>query len=631
MCGITGFVDFSGGSTREHLSAMTGSLIHRGPDDEGCEYFQTTAATIGLGFRRLAILDLSPAGHQPMYFENNRCWIVFNGEIYNFRELRDELEGLGHKFISNSDTEVILHAYQQWGAACVNRFLGMFAFCIFDTVRNCFFMARDRAGVKPLFYYWNDGLLLFASELKAFHHHPAFKKVMDVDALSLYFQFGYIPAPYSVFENGFKLLPGHTLEFSLDDCSLRVSSYWDAVSAYNAEKLNIGFEDAIEQTERLFTDAFNYRMISDVPVGVFLSGGYDSSCVAALLQRSSTNKIKTFTIGFEEEAFNEAAHAAKVAEHLGTDHHEYTCTYREAMDIVPDLATIYDEPFGDSSAIPTTLVSRFARKHVTVALSADAGDELFAGYPRHRKNIGYLRKLHYLPDFISRIASAVVPAGAGPLVKADRMDKLREVLRSNDPVSRFKIVNQVYTAKESRKLLRGIRRSLPTVFDEGSKLNMSNDNLSRLLLTEYKSYLVDDILQKVDRATMSASLEGREPFLDHRILEWVARLPSGFKMNERDQKVLLKAIVHRHIPEAIMKRPKMGFGIPLVEWMRNDLRHVLEDVMSDQSIRSIDVLDAHEVMAMRDAYLEGRLENFERLWLVFSFILWHRRWMTANG
>ncbi len=630
MCGISGFVDFSGSSTREHLSAMSDSLIHRGPDDKGCEFFTISNATIGLGFRRLAILDLSPAGHQPMSLETNKTWIVFNGEIYNFKELRQELKSLGHHFTSHSDTEVILHAYQQWGKKCVDRFLGMFAFCIYDKEHQTLFLARDRAGVKPLFYYWKDGLFLFASELKAFHQHPQFTKSLDVDALSLYFQFGYIPAPYSIFQNCFKLLPGHTLEFNIIDSIIRVDTYWDAVDAYNAGKIDIGIEDAITETESLFTSAFNYRMIADVPVGVFLSGGYDSSCVAALLQKNSASKVKTFTIGFEEAAFNEADHARKVANYLGTDHYEYICTYREAMDIVPLLPESYDEPFGDSSAIPTTLVSQFARKHVTVALSADAGDELFAGYPRHRKNTDYLRKLSLIPSIASKLASSMLPNRSKSLVHANRLDKLREVLKVSDPVSRFKIINQVYTYRETCSLLKGVIKSLKTVFEEGDKLSSINDDLSCILLTEYKSYLVDDILQKVDRATMSASLEGREPFLDHRILEWVAKLPSSFKMNANEQKVLLKAIVHRHIPESIMKRPKMGFGIPVVSWMRNDLRPMFDDVLSDRSIRSIEVLDYSQVAAMRDAYLQGRLENFERLWFVFSFVLWYRRWMVAN-
>lgn len=626
MCGITGFVDFTKRSTQDDLLAMTRSLVHRGPDDEGIEKFETESASVGLGFRRLAILDLSPGGHQPMALREAGLWIIFNGEVYNFQELRAELIRLGHVFSSRSDTEVVLHAYQQWGREAVKRFRGMFAICIYDTEQRKLFFARDRAGIKPLYYYYHDGLFLFASELKAFHEHPAFHPEMDPDALALYFQLGYVPSPYAIFKHSHKLPPGHTLELSLDTGKESLDSYWEASTAFRQPKLEIPFEEAVVRTEEVLRESFDYRMIADVPVGVFLSGGYDSSCVAALL-RASGQPLKTFTIGFEEQAYNEADHARLVANHLGTDHHEYRCTYREAMDIVPSWSDIYDEPFGDSSGIPTTLVSRFARQQVTVALSADAGDELFAGYPRHRKNVSYQQKLHYLPGFISRSVSRWIPSRSSSLEKADRLGKLKAVLSSNDPVARFASVNQVFTPEETRQLLKTQAGKGSTVLNDGVIHSLQLDTLSSILLAEYKTYLVDDILQKVDRATMSASLEGREPFLDHHIQEWVARLPNEYKMNASEQKVLLKAIVHRHIPKEIMARPKMGFGIPLVRWMKEDLRPLFDDVMSDESIQSTGCLDLTSVIAIRDAYLQGRLENFERLWFVFSFILWHRRWM----
>lgn len=630
MCGITGFADFNKRSEMEHLVSMTESLYHRGPDDKGCEYIQNASATVGLGFRRLAIIDLSSAGHQPMRNPADGSWIVFNGEIYNFQEIRSELEKLGHSFHSNSDTEVILKSYQQWGTECLARFIGMFALCIFDSAGNKLFLARDRAGVKPLYYHWNGGLFLFASELKALHSHPSFTKEIDIDALSLYFQLGYIPAPYSIFRNTFKLKPGNYLEIDLANGALSTKTYWDAVDAFNLPKADISFDEAVLKTEELMVSAFNYRMVSDVPVGVFLSGGYDSSCVTALLQKNSATRIRTFTIGFEESDFNEAVHARKVAEFLGTDHHEYYCTFREAMAIVPRLADIYDEPFGDSSAIPTTLVSQIARRDVTVALSADAGDELFAGYPRHVKNVNYLKRLQNFPELLGRIAASVIPSDTRSLVSASRTDKLKKVLTASDPVSKFKVINQVYTYNETRSLLRGVKSDLPTCFEEGGRISDRNDDLSKILLTEYKTYLVDDILQKVDRATMSASLEGREPFLDHRLLEWTATLPSAFKLKDGRQKILLKEIVHRHIPKELMERPKMGFGIPLVKWMRGDLRGLFEDVMSDESIEATGVLNTARIKEIRDTYLTGYLENFERLWLIFAFILWHRRWMSQR-
>lgn len=629
MCGITGFIDFNRLSTPEHLRAMADSLEHRGPDDKGVEFFDISGASVGLGFRRLSIIDLTVAGHQPMHNPANATWIVFNGEVYNFKSIRTELEKSGHRFVSNTDTEVILKSYQQWGIEGVQRFVGMFAITLFDPTAGKVFFVRDRAGVKPFYCYFHEGLFLFASELKAFHHHPRFQKQLDNDALALYFQFGYIPAPYAIFKNTFKIRPGYYAELDLATREFHQVKYWDAVDAYNAPKRSISYEDALQQTEELLNTVCNDRMVADVPVGVFLSGGYDSSCVTALLQQQSSSRIKTFTIGFEETAYNEAPHAAEVAKYLRTDHHEYICTFREAMDIIPQLPDIFDEPFGDSSAIPTTLVSRFARKHVTVALSADAGDELFAGYPRHRKNVNYQKKLSLVPDWLGKLAANLVPDKATTFAEANRRDKLKKILSTTDTVTRFKITNQVYTENEVRSILQKEFNSLSTVFDDGAKIGPANDVLSKILATEYKTYLVDDILQKVDRATMSASLEGREPLLDHRLLEWVATLPSEFKINGSTQKRILKDIVHRHVPESLMNRPKMGFGIPLVRWMKQDLRDLFDDVMSDESIRDTEVLNVEQVRTLRDAYLAGTLENFERLWFVFSFILWHRKWMST--
>jgi asparagine synthase (glutamine-hydrolysing) len=381
MCGITGFIDFSKQSSRETLVAMRETLIHRGPDDQGEAILDTPAARVGLGFRRLSIIDLSPLGHQPMTNDANGDVVMLNGEIYNYKEIRKELEALGHSFKSNSDTEVVLKAYMQWGKKSVDRFIGMFAIALYSKNANRIIFFRDRAGVKPFYWYWQDGLFLFASELKAFHAHPLFKKEIDINALSLFLQHGYISAPWCIFKNAHKLMPGHTLTVNLENQEMNIEKYWDITDQYNQPKLDIPFSEAVDTTEKVLSSSFQYRMVADVPVGVFLSGGYDSTCVTALLQNNATRKIKTYTIGFRETAYNEATYAKAVAEHLGTDHHEYYCTISDAIDIVPILSDYYDEPFGDSSAIPTLLVSRIARQHVTVALSADGGDEIFAGLP----------------------------------------------------------------------------------------------------------------------------------------------------------------------------------------------------------------------------------------------------------
>ncbi|HRI40323.1 MAG TPA: asparagine synthase (glutamine-hydrolyzing) [Bacteroidia bacterium] len=627
MCGITGFVDFSGRSGPESLKRMADALVHRGPDDEGLECLSDPAATVGLGFRRLAIIDLSPAGHQPMRDPADGSWIAFNGEVYNFREIRSELEAAGHTFHSHSDTEVILHALRAWGLAAVDRFIGMFAIAWYRPAVRKLTLLRDRAGVKPLFYYWNEQQFLFGSELKSFHQHPDFRKELDPEALGLFFRFGYIPAPYSIFRNTFKLPPAHWLELDLTSRSITLRQYWNLADAVLQPAPVMSDAEVEEETERLLVSAFQYRMIADVPVGVFLSGGYDSSCVAALLQRNTGSKIRTFTIGFEDERFNEAAHAKKVAGYLGTDHYEHFCTYREAMEIVPRLPEIYDEPFGDQSAVPTTLVSSIARKQVTVALSADGGDELFAGYPRHRKSMGYLNRLSGIPVALRKSASALLPIASGrDLSRADRREKLREFLRAGDAASQFRIINETYTATEAQELIGLPVKPLPTRFDAGAELARIPDPLQQVLTLEYQTYLVEDILQKVDRATMSVSLEGREPFLDHRIAEWVGRLPSRWKMDDTAQKILLKKIVHRHIPRELMERPKMGFGVPLVDWLKTDLRPFLEHALREGSFDH-GLLDPRQVGRLKSAYLAGRLENFERLWYVLMFQTWYDRWM----
>lgn len=377
MCGITGFIDFSKKQNKITLEKMVETLKHRGPNNNGAILYEDEYAYVGLGQTRLAIIDVSDDGNQPM--EYMHFSIVFNGEIYNFEEVKKELILLGHKFTSNSDTEVILHAFEEWKTKCVHKFIGMFAFVIYDKHNNIIHAFRDRAGVKPFFYYQKNGVFMFASELKAFHQHPYFVKEIDIDALSAYFDYGYVPSPYCIFEDTYKLDPGNFFELNIKKNELKVTEYWNSDSFYAMPKLTLDYTEAKSELKTLLKSAYNYRMVSDVPVGVFLSGGYDSTSVAAILQDTSPSKIKTFTIGFES-GNNEAPYAKENAAYMGTEHHEYYCTEKEAKGIIHDLPFYYDEPFGDSSAIPTTLVSQFAKKEVTVALSADGGDEVFCGY-----------------------------------------------------------------------------------------------------------------------------------------------------------------------------------------------------------------------------------------------------------
>jgi asparagine synthase (glutamine-hydrolysing) len=629
MCGFTGFIDFNKKTGADVLSAMAGELLHRGPDDSGADIFSLPAAEVGFGFRRLSIIDLSEAGHQPMITGNGAFAIIFNGEIYNYAEVKKELLSAGVKFKSDTDTEVILQSYIKWGKDCVQKFIGMFAFAIFDKEKQQVMIFRDRAGVKPLFYYEKDGLILFGSELKSFHKHPSFQKKINHSALALFMQNGYIPAPYTIFENTHKLKPGHRLIIDLQTRKIIEENYWNVIDFYN-KPIQISFSEAQEKTEQLLASAFNYRMVADVPVGVFLSGGIDSSLVTAILQKDRAEKLKTFTIGFQEAEFNEATYARKVAEYLGTDHHEYFCTSKEAQEIIPDLPFYYDEPFADSSAIPTILVSRFARKQVTVALSADGGDEIFAGYTKYIKVLKYLDYLQKSPALVKKLSRSLLSFVPNPpAFQHDRIEKLTKIFLAKDPVKAFDIITQGMTFKEAGKYLKQPINSLATTFDEGHLFEKNVSNLNKFLATDYKTYMVDDILQKVDRATMSVSLEGREPFLDHRIIEFAAGLPAEFKLRESEGKYLLKQIAYKHLPKELIDRPKMGFRIPIEKWCRNELREIVEENLDEIMLQKQGVFNVETVKQLKQEFFKGNSKtDFERLWKILMFQMWYKRWMN---
>ncbi|MEO8148387.1 MAG: asparagine synthase (glutamine-hydrolyzing) [Bacteroidia bacterium] len=630
MCGLAGFVDFNCNTKSETLTSMTDCITHRGPDDSGHEYVQANDFTLGLGFRRLSIIELTALGHQPMNTDDGNYTLIFNGEIYNYKEVRKVLQDAGIRFKSNSDSEVILQSYIKWGRECVQRFIGMFAFVIYDKPKQQLLACRDRAGVKPFLYYWNENLFLFGSELKSFHQHHQFKKQISNDALALYFQHGYIPAPHCVFQNAYKLTPGHWLIVDLKKKEIKTEKYWDVTNAYNQQKLKIDYVDAVTETEKLLRSAFEYRMVADVPVGVFLSGGYDSSLVTALLQTNRQQKLKTFTIGFEEEAFNEATWARKVATHLGTEHHEFTCTYKQAMEIIPTLADMYDEPFADSSAIPTYLVSKVARQQVTVALSADGGDETFAGYTKYDKALRYINKLNTVPSFGKSVASLplhIANQFAGDnLSTPDRIEKLKLILKAKHPVEAFNIITQGMTVSEVHQLLAKDFKIPPTAFEDYNELHAS-ELLDNFLWLDYKTYMADDILQKVDRASMAVSLEGREPLIDHRIIEWAAQLPSDFKLKNGTSKLILRDITHKYLPREIMERPKMGFNIPYESWFKNDLKKELIETLDEKNIQSGGFLNPKEVSVMLDSFFANAKVDFQRIWQIYNFQLWFNRWM----
>jgi len=630
MCGIAGFIDYTNTTSNDILVKMTDALSHRGPDDAGYEIFNSSTASIGFGQRRLSILDLSASGHQPMHFEH--LVINFNGEVYNFKEIRKELEAAGYTFNSWSDTEVIIKGYHCWGIDVVQKFVGMFAIAIYDKQAEKVVIIRDRAGIKPLYYFTDDNVLLFGSELKSLYQHASFKKEIDINSLALFLQYSYIPAPYSIFKNTFKLLPGHILEIDLKTKQQQLKKYWDVFDYYNKPKITLTDEEAISQTEELMKSACEYRMVADVPVGVFLSGGYDSSSVAALLQKGRTEKLKTFTIGFHESEFNEAHEAKKIADYLGTDHTEWYVTAKEAGAVLSHLPDIYDEPFADNSTVPTALVSQLARKQVKVALSADGGDEIFGGYNKFNLAEKFTTKIppvlqSVLSGGMSLINPAYIPYFNSKYNFTTRYEKMKLIWKKQDPVAAVKYISQYITESETESLLGNSFEKYHTSFEYGDKLLKNDGITNRLLAVDYKTFLVDNNLVKVDRATMSVGLEGREPLLDHRLIEFLALLPSSFKIRDGVNKWLLKQIVHRYIPKELMERPKKPFIAPLMIWFREELQEQLKYYLSEKSLATTKVFDVKEVSALLNNYLAGKKVNYQKLWQILVFQLWYDKWM----
>jgi asparagine synthase (glutamine-hydrolysing) len=627
MCGICGFLDYKSNGNEDLLNIMVETLHHRGPDDHGVFVNQTLYGAVGLGQSRLSIIDTSSGGHQPMVFEH--LTIVLNGEIYNYKEIKGELLKLEHKFISTSDTEVVLHAFHEWGISCVSKFIGMFAFVIYDRSAEKLFLCRDRAGVKPLFYYWQNDLFLFGSELKAICKHPDFRKQLDLSGVGYYFKMGFIPAPFSIYQNVKKINPGHFIEFDIRTRKLEIVKYWDINNCYLKEKLKIDYEEAKEELIKILISACNYRMVADVPVGLFLSGGYDSTAVAAILQKDKTEKIKTFTIGFEE-GINEAPFAQNNARMLGTDHTEYYCTTREAQDVIPLLPDFYDEPFADSSAIPTMLVSKVARSKVKVALSADGGDELFCGYNSYTELQRVFRNLDLIRPFdniytakLLKILLLFIPKNTLAFSKIAYLTSVFETDR------RFR----------ASLLSDGIRSVYSNIYElaikdieyPASLYTIDSDQfidfMSVAQAIDYRCYMNDDILTKVDRATMSVSLEGREPLIDHRLIEFAACLPLDFKFDGTTKKRILKDIVHQYIPEQFMNRPKTGFSLPIYSWLKKDMSFLLDEYLSIHKIESTGIYNLKYIKELLSCFKNSKLHDETIIWKILQFQMWYSKWM----
>lgn len=632
MCGIAGFIDNNIGQYRpkEILVKMTDVIHKRGPDSSGHELYQYKNSVIGFGHRRLAIIDLSKNGNQPMEFAGR--YMIFNGEIYNYKELRQELESLGVDFNTTSDTEVVLKSFIQWGANCVKKFVGMFAFVIYDSTCQKIYGFRDRAGVKPFYYHYYNNTLLFASEIKAFKPFPKFESRINQKALQLYFKYGYIPTPHSIFENTFKLASGHY--FIYDFKELTLHKYWSVEEAYNRPlQEKVVEKEVLDDLEKLLIKSFQYRMISDVPVGVFLSGGIDSTIVTTLLQKYSTSKINTFTIGFDYQKANEAPFAKATASFLGTNHHEHTCSARDAMDLILDIPEAFDEPFADSSAIPTMLVSKVASKHVKVVLSADGGDEVFGGYDKYFELDKFYRQFAKIPAF----ARKQIPSFLN-ITQTLRLDKrisnfeekstfLRQISHKKDL-----FLNKLEPKYFSEQSIAGIF-NLDHFRDcslEKSGEGFSRDlhYLSKIMGVDYKTYMLDDILVKVDRATMYYSIEGREPLLDHNILEYTATLPVDLKIKNKTSKYLLKEILYRHLPQEMVNRPKKGFGIPLTQWMKNDFKDLVYDTINEKALERANIVNPQRLLEIRNDFYNSKNIKARNIWLILCYLLWEKNWFS---
>jgi asparagine synthase (glutamine-hydrolysing) len=631
MCGITGFMDSSVQSSAEELTAiatrMSDSLLHRGPDDAGV--FADPEFGVALGHRRLSILDLSEGGRQPMISANGRYVLVYNGEIYNYRELQTDLSQKGVRFQSHSDTEVLLEAIAAWGIReTLDRLNGMFAFAVWDRAERKLTLVRDRLGIKPLYYGWFGSCFLFGSELKSLRQHPSFQGEIDRNALALFLEYGYIVSPHSIFQRVSKLCPGHFLTVSPVSSDSSVSPaqpqcWWslqDVIQRAGKSTTDYSYEDKLDMLRERLTDSVRRRLVADVPVGTFLSGGIDSSLVTALAQQVSSNPVKAFTIGFQEPEFDESEHAKRVADHLGVEHVMQRVTAAEAREVIPQLSSMYDEPFADSSQIPTHLVSRIARQEVTVCLSGDGGDELFCGYDRY--------------PYIDRIRRKIVWCPRSVRAPMSRMyRRIRNRLRHRNRTS--SMLEQICSTRGDRELYSLLIRH----WEAGREVVIGGDsNRVTTHLNDYwpgknnfmesasafdaVTYLPDDILTKVDRASMAVSLEARTPMIDHRVVELAWSFSLDDKFHHGSGKHPLRTILNEFVPSELFDRPKMGFGIPLGDWLRGPLRDWAEDLLSEERLLREGWFNPRPIRIRWEEHMQGKLNWKNPLWNVLMFQAW---------
>ncbi|MEM6780546.1 MAG: asparagine synthase (glutamine-hydrolyzing) [Pseudomonadota bacterium] len=647
MCGITGFLNIKGDMDRREIQAvatrMHEAIAHRGPDD--ADVWQDPDVSIVLAHRRLSIIDLSAEGRQPMVSGSGRYVCVYNGEIYNYLDIRADLDALGHSFRGRSDTEVMLSAFDQWGVnQSLQKLNGMFAIVLWDRQERQIHFIRDRFGKKPLYIGWAGQNLVFSSELKSFHQHPDFEPEIDRNALANYMQYACVHAPFSIFKNVWQLLPAGRLTLSVgamnagSDLSQAMETYWfmpDVVNEARANPIQKSENEVIDEFEGLLKNATAQRMISDVPLGAFLSGGIDSSVVVALMQQSASAAVKTFSIGFEEQAYNEAEHAKKIAEYLGTDHQEFYVTPKEAQDVIPTLPDMYDEPFADSSQIPTHLVSKYARAQATVVLTGDGGDEILGGYERHFMVPAAWKKVSWMPHFMRMFGAAVLktlPENVYNVMRPGypqfgrRIHKLAGMVAMNDPnmIYSYLMSSWHYPEHVVKESKNPIVPLLDSVW-QPQGLNFSES----MMYGDSLSYRPNDLMVKMDRASMAVSLEARAPLMDYKLFEYVWRLPHDLKVRGLSGKWLLKQVLKRHVPEELYERPKMGFGVPINEWLRGPLKDWAGDLLNPAIVKDQGFLNADLVDKAWQDHNKGITTNStgSHLWTALMFQAWYERWM----
>jgi len=635
MCRINGFWDFSNQSLdvgEVICKRMRDTMSYAGPDAAGL--FSDDNQSLFLGHRRLAILDLSDAGIQPMQYKNTI--LVFNGEVYNFQEIRKDLEKTGRQFNTQTDTEVILQAWDEWGYDSIHRFRGMFAFAIWDIQKQKLSLCRDRMGVKPLYWYWKDGLFFFASELKSFHEHPGFDKTLNPKAISLFLQQGFIQSPHCIFEYAHKIPPGSFLEINKNQ-DIRQWDYWNPKAVYQQSQIDDRQQEEIQKDlESLLTESFQLRMVADVPVGLFLSGGVDSSLLTAILQKESDRPLKTFTVGVKDPNYDEAPYAKAVSDHLGTEHTELY----NLIELVPQLSDFCDEPLGDTSIFPTHLVAKLAKEDVKVSLSADGGDELFGGYVRHEVAYNQFPNLQKIPkggkNIMRSLLGKVDPdwleekKGYIPVLRKynqlpHKIHKLRQILNA-DHLLDFFLASGAYNDRET---LAPLQAGFYERYNITEAPIRDRQVLSLLGLIDIQTYLEGNILSKVDRATMQVALEARDPFLDHRIVEFAFGVPDEMKIQGKSTKHILRKILYQYVPQELIDRPKRGFTIPMHNWLRVYFKKDLLELIEDQSFAKTFFLNREYIKTLVQSFLDKRrFVDHHLIWFLFVLFKWQKKWLT---